>query len=221
MNPKPDEHGTDMTMMTNETTAARKPDRWAMPAAVLGAALALVFLTGCGGGPVVDVTSPPETAAQPTGTVTGTTGEPAPGNGSASASVSQPFTGNPAPPMQGQGVETAQPAWNADAERAALVAADDVMRAFTATTLTSSQWQARIKPLLTPRAQQAWSRADLKYFTATSVTGQPRLDEDRSNPYFVWASVPTNDGDYRVHLNRLEPGAPWLGDMIRPLQLKR
>ncbi|QHK18463.1 hypothetical protein GU243_00145 [Pseudarthrobacter psychrotolerans] len=93
-----------MTMMTNETTAARKPDRWAMPAAVLGAALALVFLTGCGGGggPVVDVTSPPETAAQPTGTVTGTTGEPAPGNGAASASVSPPFTGNPARRCRGR-----------------------------------------------------------------------------------------------------------------------
>jgi hypothetical protein len=184
-----------------------------------GLALAAIVLSGCGGGPVVNETLDPGVGRSQSALET-----PSPSESAQEASPAPLTTGAPAnqpPPPLGEGVATGQPAWNSAAEQAAIRRAQEVMGAFTSTELISHQWQSRIKPMLTPRAQQAWSRADLKFFTATSVTGPATLDADRSNPYWIWATVPTNDGDYRVNLNRLGPGEPWLADMIRPLQVKK
>jgi hypothetical protein len=184
-----------------------------------GLALAAILLSGCGGGPVINETLDPGAGgAQPVSET------PSPSESAPEASSAPLTSGAPAnqpPPPLGEGVATGQPVWDSAAEKAAMGRAQEVMEAFTSTELISHQWQARIKPMLTPRAQQAWSRADLKYFTATSVTGPATLDADRSNPYWIWATVPTNDGDYRVNLNRLGPGEPWLADMIRPVQVKK
>jgi hypothetical protein len=184
-----------------------------------GLALAAIVLSGCGGGPVVNETLDPGVGRAQSALET-----PSPSESAQEASPAPLTTGalaNQPPPPLGEGVATGQPVWDSAAEQAAIGRAQEVMGAFTSTELISHQWQARIKPMLTPRAQQAWSRADLKYFTATSVTGPATLDADRSNPYWIWATVPTNDGDYKVNLNRLGPGEPWLADMIRPLQVKK
>jgi hypothetical protein len=119
-------------------------------------------------------------------------------------------------------VVSGAPVWDQLAAQGAEEAALEVMAVFTNTKLDKDEWVAWIKPMLTGRAQQAWSNPGLSAFAATSVTGSPRLEvESPANPYWVWAVVPTNDGDYRVHLNRTKTGAPWLADMIRPAQLKK
>lgn len=193
---------------------------------ITGLAAAAIVLSGCGGGPVVDETLAPGIAsteqAQPNPSPSAS-GQASPVISAAPtpSAVAQDKVANQPPPMLGEGTVTQTPVWDSAAEQAAVDRAQEVMEAFTSTELISHQWQARIKPLLTPRAQQAWSRADLKYFTATSVSGPAKLDPDKSNPYWVWATVPTNDGDYRVHLNRLAPDAPWLADIIRPLDIKK
>lgn len=191
-----------------------------------GALTAGLLLSGCGGiGPVVDQTSPASSSASaaagtlgaaPTASPSGAAGRPSP-----SATPSGMFAPEP-PPQLGQGVDTSAPVWDARAAQDAEERALEVMVAFTNTKASKNDWVARIKPMLTNRAQNAWSDPGLSAFTATGVTGPARLElESPPNPYWVWAVVPTNDGDYRVRLNKAGPASHWLADIIRPAQLKK
>lgn len=185
-----------------------------------GAVLAGVLLAGCAaGGPVVEQT-PSGTVAQ--GSLTPSSADTRAIGGSGGPAPTDPAGGqvqggrNQPPPMQGQGVVTDVPVWDAAAEKEAINVASYGMSNFALTTITADSWKQGMADYMTPQAQKAWANVRPSLIPVKEILAMATLDPDRSNPYWVWATVPTNDGDYRVQLNRTGAGKPWLIDLIRP-----
>ncbi|GAB2714105.1 hypothetical protein ACX801_18005 [Arthrobacter bambusae] len=185
-----------------------------------GTVLVAVLLAGCASaGPVVEQTQPAAAQGSPPpsyadATAIGGSGGPAPtdpAGGQVQGGKNQP------PPMQGQGVATDVPVWDAAAEKEAINVASNCMALFTLKDRSAEDWKRTMaNGCLTPQAQKAWANVRPDLIPVKEILAMATLDADRSNPYWVWATVPTNDGDYRVQLNRTGAGKPWLIDLIRP-----
>ena len=207
------------------TTADKtKASGWVLT--VAGTVLAAVLLAGCGtGAPVVEETfaapAAQETAAADTSAIGGS-GGPAPKDPTSTELAEGTGVANQPPPMLGQGVVTDVPVWDAAAEKQAVLVASECMGLFTLKDRSAADWKRTMaNGCLTPKAQQAWTNVQPDKIPVTDILAMATLDADRSNPYWVWATVPTNDGDYRVQLYREGAGKPWLIDLIRPKELKR
>lgn len=193
-----------------------------------GAVLAAVLLAGCGGGgPVVEQTTAASAAQGSSSSAAGDTtaiggpGGTAPTDPTSAELKEGTGVANQPPPMLGQGVATDIPVWDAAAEKEAINVASNCMALFTLREYSATAWKATMADCLTPKAKQAWANVRPDLIPVTDILAYATLDADRSNPYWVWATLPTNDGDYRVQLYREGAGKPWLIDLIRPKDLKR
>lgn len=207
-------------------TTTNKPKTAGVVLSVAGTVLAALLLTGCGGGPVVEETfaapAPQESSSAAAGTTSvGGSGGPAPVDPTSTELKEGTGVANQPPPMLGQGVATDIPVWDAAAEKEAVDVASFGMATFAGLrTLPAADWKQSMSHYLTPKAQQAWANVQPGLIPVTDILAMATLDSDRSNPYWVWATLPTNDGDYRVQLYREGAGKPWLIDLIRPKDLK-
>lgn len=187
--------------------------------------LAGVLLAGCAAGPVAEHSSVSSAGSSPSAdadtSAIGGSGGPAPSDPTSTVEEGQVVANQP-PPMLGQGVVTDVPVWDAAAEKDAIDTASNGMALFSLTKdRTAAEWKKTMANWLTPKAQQAWADVRPDLIPVKEIVAMATLDADRSNPYWVWATVPTNDGDYRVQLYREGVGKPWLIDLIRPKNLKR
>lgn len=196
---------------------------------VLSATAALIaglLLAGCSGAPVVEESfaAPATAESSPVADTSaiGGSGGPAPKDPTSTDMKEGTGVANQPPPMLGQGVVTDVPVWDAAAEKAAISVASECLGLFALKDRSAQDWKRTMaNGCLTPKAQQAWANVQPDKIPVTEVLAIATLDSDRSNPYWVWATLPTNDGDYRVQLYREGAGKPWLIDLIRPKELKR
>lgn len=188
---------------------------------VLSFVLAGVLLAGCSGAPVVEET-PAAPAAQESSSAEDTTaiggsGGPAPKDPTSTELKEGAGVANQPPPMLGQGVVPDAPVWDAAAEKEAIFVASNCLALFGMKNISVADWKAHMAhECMTAKAQEAWANVQPDKIPMTDVMAYGTLDEDRSNPYWVWATLPTDDGDYRVQLYREGAGKPWLIDLIRP-----
>lgn len=197
----------------------------AAAASVTGSLLAAALLAGCAaGGPVAEQTSTASAGSSPSAdadtSAIGGSGGPAPSDPTNTVKEGQVVANQP-PPMLGQGVVTEIPVWDAAAEKEAIEVASNCMAFFSLTDQSATDWKALMADCLTPKAKQAWANVRPDLIPVKEILAYATLDADRSNPYWVWATVPTNDGDYRVQLYREGIGKPWLIDLIRQKDIKR
>lgn len=205
---------------------SRRHSLVAVAASVTGSLLAAALLAGCAaGGPVAEQTSTASAGSSPSAdadtSAIGGSGGPAPSDPTSTVKDGEVVANQP-PPMLGQGVVTDAPVWDATAEKEAIDTASNGMALFSLTKdRSAADWKETMDDWLTPKAQQAWANVRPDLIPVKEILAMATLDADRSNPYWVWATVPTNDGDYRVQLYREGSGKPWLIDLIRPKNIKR
>ena len=204
---------------------SRRHSLFAVAASVTGSLLAAALLAGCAaGGPAAEQTSTASAGSSPSAeadtSAIGGSGGPAPSDPTSTVKDGEVVANQP-PPMLGQGVVTDAPTWDAAAEKEAITVASDCMAFFSLTDQSANDWKGLMAHCLTPKAKDAWANVRPELIPVKEILAYATLDADRSNPYWVWATVPTNDGDYRVQLYREGAGKPWLIDLIRPKNIKR
>ena len=172
------------------------------------------LLAGCGGGTTESQptthSTPAPTKATPDPIPPGATVGP---DGNIYGTVPTP------PPMAAPTL--APPTWDKQSEYDAIAEAESVMRLYaTPDSPSAYAWHQSVDSHLTPRAKEALANVHPQYIPAHKLTGQAALDPDRSNPYQIWSTVPTDAGDYRILLIRSGAGQKWKADIIEPKNLK-
>lgn len=98
----------------------------------------------------------------------------------------------------------------------ARVIAAEAMTRFTDTVgITTEQWFAELRPLLTDGAAAAYAFTDPAQVPARAITGDVWL-EDSGSAYLSRPVVPTDVGDYRLLLVRDDGDSPWQVQEINP-----
>ena len=161
----------------------------------------------------------PRAGTEAAGAGPATAGVSSQGPGSSLGSARPPAGHEQAPQVSVSEAPKA-PVWDAGSEEGARKAAVVAMSSYARPGVAAEAWRQDMGPLLTGRARAAWARMQPQFLTVSKVTGAAVLDAGRSNPYWIWVSVPTDDGVYRVYLNRSQAGSPWLVDRLQPAQLK-
>jgi len=109
------------------------------------------------------------------------------------------------------------PVWDRNSRKAALDAAEKVVRAYGRPDVSYDEWWNGLGPLLAPDAVQAYAYVDNEIILVDQVTGPAEIVDD-TTAYVAIVAVPTNIGVYEITLSRLDGDSPWLTHRLTPPQ---
>jgi|GEM_PF-6054514 len=123
-----------------------------------------------------------------------------------------------APPQPGPAATGTPLSWSPRAKDQAIRAATDLMGVLAKpeTRANRTAFNKALEGRLTEPARKLWARADPSKLQLNKVRGPALLEAGwQENPYWAWASVPANDGTWRLHLHRTPTDPAWKVDSMQ------
>ncbi|MFK4298138.1 hypothetical protein ABH924_003299 [Arthrobacter sp. GAS37] len=190
-------------------------------ALALGIATAILF-TQCGttaprdaSAPESQVAEQPQSPGFPAPTASPPVGTPSP-------AITLPADAKltaPAQPPMGSENNPKPLEWTPQARKEALGIATEVIKdlADPQSQQSNQAMMTAIGNKLTDHAKALWSKADPTHLSLKNIVGPATLEPGwETNPYWAWASIPTNDGQWRLNLHRSTESGDWKVDSLQP-----